>query len=368
VIRPLQGNAGGRRPAGLAAGLLAALLLAACTPEQAPSAAVAPLPGLATAVIHVQPVATETLFDGEVEALQQATVTAQTSGRVEEMPFDVGDRVEKGQVIVRLRATEQDALAASAAATTREAQARLTEAQLAFERTQKLYRQDVVARAALDAATAKLKSARAAADAAQAGQRQARTQIDYTTVHAPYSGIVVQRHIKLGEIASAGRPLITGLSLEHLRVVVDVPQQQIGPLRRQGPARVILADGRSVAVAALRVPPAADPATHSFRVLATLPEGDHGVFPGTLVKLAFVSGEQAQLLLPPTALVHRGEVTGVYVLEPQGQFALRYLRVGSAVADGRIPVLAGLADGESVALDPVAAAAALQGAARAAAR
>jgi hypothetical protein len=166
---------------------------------------------------------------------------------------------------------------------------------------------------------------------------------------------VVSRHVQLGETVAPGRPLMTGLSLEHLRVVVEIPQQHIGPLRRHRRARVILPDGNSVAASELRIPPAADPATHTFRVLVTLPPGEHGVFPGTLVKVAFVSGEEERVLIPPQALVRRGEVTGVYVEGDGGRLGLRYLRVGTPAADGRVPVLAGLVAGERVALDPIAA-------------
>ncbi len=153
---------------------------------------------------------------------------------------------------------------------------------------------------------------------------------------------------------------MTGLSLEQLRAVVDIPQQHIGPLRQHRKARVILPDGRSLAVSEMRIPPAADAGTHTFRVLVTLPEGDFGVFPGTLIKVAFVSGEQTRLLVPAAAVVQRGEVTGVYVLGDQDAVSFRYIRIGTAAADGRIPALAGLAAGERVALDPIAAGIAYQ--------
>ena len=111
-------------------------------------------------------------------------------------------------------------------------------------------------------------------------------------IRAPYSGIVVKRNVEVGETVTVGRALMTGLSLEHLRAVVEIPQQHIGPLRQHRKARVILPGGRSVPATELRIPPSADPDTHTFRVLVTLPEGDYGVFPGSLVKVAFVSGEE----------------------------------------------------------------------------
>jgi hypothetical protein len=147
---------------------------------------------------------------------------------------------------------------------------------------------------------------------------------------------------------------MSGLSLEHLRVVVEIPQQHIGPLRRHKKARVLLPDGRSVAASELRIPPSADPETHTFSVLVTLPQGDHATFPGTLVKVAFVSGEQELLLVPPAAVLRRAEISAIYVAGTQGP-SLRYVRTGTPLADGRVPLLSGLAAGERVYADAMAA-------------
>ncbi len=340
-----------RAPAWVAAAALAA----ACSdsPQSAPGSASAAA-GLATVVVQPARVARETTFDGAVEALNQSTVAAQTSGRVVELPYDVGDHVEKGAVVVRFTATEQRARLQALDASAAEAQARLAEAQLAYDRTRDVYEKKLIAKAQFDKAQADLDAARARAESSRAQRAEAREGVGYTTIVAPYAGIVVARHVQLGESVSPGKPIMTGLSLEHLRVVVDIPQQHIGPLRRHRKARVILPDGRSVEASALRIPPAAETATHSFRVLVELPANDHGVFPGTLVKVAFVSGEEERLLVPARAVVRRGELTAAYVVDSNGRISLRYLRLGSPGADG-VPVLAGLAAGERVAMDPIAA-------------
>ena len=343
-----------RRTAARIAGALAVALLGACGQSPQPADGEAPAAGLDTVVVKPARVARETAFDGAVEALNQSTVAAQTSGRVVELPYDVGDHVEKGAVIVRFTATEQRARLQALDASAAEAQARLAEAQLAYDRTRDVYERKLIAKAQFDKAQADLDAARARSESTRAQLVEAREGVGYTTIVAPYAGIVVARHVQLGETVAPGRSIMTGLSLEHLRVVVDIPQQHIGPLRRHRKARVLLPDGRSVDASELRIPPAADPTTHSFRVLVELPADDHGVFPGTLVKVIFVSGEEERLLVPAAAVVRRGELTGVYVVDAQGRISLRYLRLGTPVADG-VPVLAGLAAGEAVATDPIAA-------------
>lgn len=297
----------------------------------------------------------EVSFDGVLEAVNQSTVAAQTSGRVEEIAFDVGDFVQQGQVILRLSATEQQARLSSAQAAVNEARARYAEAELNYKRTKEIFDRALVARSALDTAAANLESARARVAAAEAGVKEAREGTTYTEVRAPYSGYVVQRHIEIGETATIGAPLMTGLSLEQLRAEVEVPQTYISALREHRRARIVLPDGKALEATDMRLPPNADPATHTFRVLVTLPAGEHGVFPGSLVKVTFASGEEERVLVPASAVVQRSEVTGIYVLDEQDRVSFRYLRIGTPTPEARIPVLAGLAAGERVAVDPIAA-------------
>lgn len=339
--------------------LAPAVLLAACGEESAAPKALAP-PALATTVVAAEVVPQEIVLDATLEAVNQSTVAAQTSARVEELPYDVGDYVEKGAVIVRFRGREQAARLGTAEANVRAAQAQLGEAQSEYTRVKNVFERGLVARAALDKAEAALGSARARVEAAQAAAAELREGAEHTVVRAPYAGIVVKRHIEVGETATVGRPLMTGLSLEHLRAAVEVPQHLIGPLRVKPAARVLMPDGSSVPAESLRISPQADTATHTFHVHVVLAEGQHGGHPGMLVKVAFVSGEHEALLLPAAAVVRRSEVTGAYVVGADNRITLRYLRLGTPLADGRVPVLSGLEAGERVALDPIAAGAELK--------
>ena len=308
-----------------------------------------------TVTVMRESVERETVLDAVLEAVNQSTVAAQTSARVEEIVFDVGDYVEKGTVIIRFRDTEQRAQLERAQASLVEARARLADVEANYNRVKEVHDRGLLPRAELDKVFADLNSARARVESAQAGVNSAREGLEHTVVRAPYSGIVVERHIEMGETATVGQPLMTGLSLEHLRAAVNIPQHAIAPLRRQLKARVILPDGQSVESTELRIPPNADPSTHSFRVLVILPVNDYGLFPGMLVKVAFTSRTEEQIMVPAEAVVQRSEVTAVYVIQPDGEIKFRYVRTGTPAADGRVPVLSGLTGGEQVAIDPIAA-------------
>ncbi len=288
-----------------------------------------------------QTVAHEEVVDAVIEAVQRATVSAQTSGRVLEVNFDVDDYVTKGDVLIRFRDTEQRAAVKAA-------QARYAEAEAEFNRTKDIFEKKLVAKAAYDRAEAAFKAARAALD-------QAQEQLEHTVVRAPYSGIVVKRHIEVGEVANPGQPLMTGISLERLRAVADVPQMYIDTVRALSKARVLLPDGDTPSVEGtkLTISPYADTTSHTFKVRVDLPPGQHGVYPGMFAKVAFVTGEEQRLLVPASAIAHRSEVTAVYVVQGEGAVEMRYVRIGRSLPDGNVEVLAGLSAGEKVALDPI---------------
>jgi RND family efflux transporter MFP subunit len=315
---------------------------------------------LETAVTQLQESPREFLLDGSVEAIQQATVSAQTSGQVEEILFDVDDFVAQGQLLVRLKATEQQARLDQAEADLKEAVARLQEAEDEYKRTSDLSAKKLVSQSQMDKASAALKAARARQEAASAGLIQASEQFEYTRIKAPYSGIVTERHVQLGEIASPGHKLMSGLSLDQLRVLVDVPQSLIPTIRKLRQARVLLPDGEVIDAAGLTIFPYAHERSNTFKVRVDLPQGIGDLFPGMFLKIAFLTGVKQQLMVPRSAVVYRSEVTAVYVVDQQGGVHFRRIRAGKPTGNGMLAVIAGLSKGEQVALDPIAAGAELK--------
>jgi RND family efflux transporter MFP subunit len=314
---------------------------------------------LATAKAIQVEVPQEYRLDGNVEAVHQSTLSAQTSGQVQAVLVDVDDYVEQGALIIQLKDAEQKARHAQAQANLQAAVARLQDARKAFDRTKDIYARKLVAKAAMDKATAALKTAQAQHKSAQAALQQAEEQLEYTRIRAPFTGIVTKRLIEVGETAQPGRPLISGLSLEKLRVNVDVPQSLIDAVRTHRKARVQLPDGQWVDAEGLTIFPYADGASSTFKVRANLHASVTGVFPGMWLKVAFITGEESLLTVPRSAVVHRSEVSGVYVVNAEGVISLRHVRLGRRFDDREV-VLAGLHEGEQVALDPVAAGVALK--------
>lgn len=311
---------------------------------------------LETMTVHYSEIAEMRRFDGTVEAVNQATISAEVSGRIEAIEFDVEDYVPQDAIVIRFRDRDQQASVVSARARLKEARARLQEAESEYRRVKSVYERKLISKSRLDQATAAYEAARARVEASRGALTRAEEQLEHTRVRAPYAGIVTKRHVEVGEAVSVGQPLISGLSLEQLRVNVQVPQRYINRIRSLKRAQVFPASGEDTVLASddLTFFPVADPDSHSFRVRIELPPGQHDLYPGMLVKAGFPLASRKALVVPARALVRRSELTGLYVYTPQGQLRLRQVRAGRQHRDG-IEILSGLDAGEQLALDPVAA-------------
>ncbi len=317
---------------------------------------------LATTVVSYRDVDETYTAEGKVEAVKQATVSAQISGRVVEVRFDVGDAVRKGEVIVRIDEREVSDALASSQAQIAQAQATLHNARANYERTQQLFKQSFVSQAALDRAASEFQAAQAQLQAAVAVASQAATVKGFATVTAPFSGIVAARHVELGETVTPGKPLMTGFDPKDMRVVADVPQLKLSQIRKSVRADIEFpAQNLKVKAGAITVLPTADPQTHTTRVRLALIEYVQGSYPGMFARVHFVLGQSRRLLIPAAAVVRRNEVTAVYVVGAGGAIGFRQVRLGQDFSAEGIEMLGGLQPGDNVALDPVKAAIALKG-------
>lgn len=301
-------------------------------------------------------------FDGVLQPVRQATLTAQVGGNVLALQVRPGERVKRGQPLLRIDDRDSRAGVARSDAAVTQAEAEARNADVALARSRDLKKSGFVSQAAVDSAETQAEAARAGLAQARAARAQAALAQAHAEVLAPYDAVVSATHVEAGDLALPGRALLTLYEPGRMRAVVQVPASRAAALAGASDIRVQLADGRVLKPTARELLPAADPVSQTVEWRLDLPAEANNARPGqTLRVMAAGLGAQAgtaRPTLPADAVLRRGELTAVYVATPQG-FVLRALRVGP-VAAGRVEVLAGLAAGERVAADPVRAG--LQGA------
>lgn len=294
--------------------------------------------------------------EGYVEAVHQSTLAAQIAGQIIERPVNVGDSVKAGQVLVRIdpRSAEQ-ALSGSQSQVT-EAQAGLSNALSKHQRNEQLFSQKFISQAALDQSELDAKAARARLAALQSNAGLAATNKTFATITAPYSGVIVATPIEVGDMATAGRALVTMFAPTNMRVVATLSQSELRAVKLNQTAQVEVAGLKNtLSSTQITLIPMADQRTHSATLRLDLGSAGStsGLLPGQFVRVHFITGMTRKLLIPQTAVLRRSELTGVMILGKDDAPQLRQIRLGEPTLDGNIEVLSGLQAGERIALDPV---------------
>ena len=343
------------------AAVLAGLLqgAAAAAPDAAPAAT------LVTALVQRMGAGQTIGFDGVVEAVRQTVLAAQVAGAVVALDVKVGDFVKAGQVLVRIDARAAEQNTASSEAQVQAAGASLEMATKDLERQKQLFQKNYISQAALERAEAqfRLTQAQVVSQRAQAGAT--RTQSGFFVVKAPYAGIVSDVPVSLGDMAMPGRPLLTLYDPAALRVTVAVPQSVAAGLPAEASIKVQFpgfSTGRDwVKPSSVNLLPAVDPGTHTVQLRLGLPPQSAGVIPalapGLFARAWLPTNEEgpARMEVPVGAVVRHAEMTGLYVVGPDGHPVLRQVRLGS-MQGVRVEILSGVSVGERIALDPQAAA------------
>ena len=318
------------------------------------AAAVAAQPPLDTITVAPRPFAQSVAVEATVEAVRQATLGSQVAGRIVELPVKAGDTVRAGQVLARIDARAADAAVAASRSQLAEAEANLANAKRVNERNKALAAQKFVSQAAVDQSESAYQAALAQVEAVRANAGSAAVARDWTTIVAPYAGVVGETLAELGDMATPGKPIVTVFDPREMRAVASVPQATVAKAKLDG-ARVDLPGlATTLTPARATVVPLADAKSHTTRVRFDLPPVA-GLAPGQYARVRLPVGVATMLAVPGSALVRRGEVTGVYVIDATGAPRLRQVRTGDRVGDDEIEILAGLSGGETIAANPVAA-------------
>lgn len=303
---------------------------------------------------------------GTVRAAQTSQLASQIMGTVVILHAHEGERVQNGQVLALIddaqsrTAVEQATaaeLAAQKAVSAAEAENALAEGTL--KRYQQLYEKKSVSpqefdevKARWQSASARLEMARAGLAQASAALTQAQTSLGYTRIRAPFDGVVTERKVDPGTLASPGLPLFTVEDTRsyRLEVTVDETDVRLVSVERTAPAIIDALGSARLMGKVVQIVPAADPGSRSFLVKVELPRNPL-VRSGLFGRAQFARGERSALLIPRTAVVERGQLQGVYVLDANQIAGLRYLTLGRAT-DSQVEVLAGLEAGEKLVAVP----------------
>lgn len=341
--------------------------LSGCSSER-PATPPAPETVRNVSVLPVQRADVRDLLEaaGTVRAAQISQLASQMMGTIVELHVHEGDRVQRGQVLALIdgaqpRAAADLATAAESAAGQEVAasDSDLTLAQSTLSRYQNLYDKKAVSPQEFDEVKARYQAALAHRDMTRAGQAQAKaalvqahTSFSYTRILAPFDGVITEKKADPGMLAAPGLPIFTVEGLGHYRLEATVNENDLRYVRmgEQVPVVVDALENAELKGKIVQILPAADPGSRSFLVRIELP-ADARLRSGLFGRAQFPRGKRSSLLIPQTAVVERGQLQGVYVLDADKIANLRYVTLGKN-SGAQVEVLTGLQEGERLVTKP----------------
>ncbi|MFN7950833.1 MAG: efflux RND transporter periplasmic adaptor subunit [bacterium] len=288
---------------------------------------------------------------GTVRSRSEAGLAPRIQAAVREVLVNPGDRVEAGQVLVRLDARDTTAKLSQAQAALASAQAEAERVQKDAARVEQLFAEKAATPQQLDQARAALEAARAAATGAARAVDQARVFSAEAELVAPFAGVVVERRVDPGALAAPGVPLLVVIDPDHLRVEATVGEDAARSLALGSPATVMIDGERApLAVTVDEIVPAADPRTRTVIVKAAIPAGTP-VRSGTFARLVLAGAADRVLAVPERAVRAVGQVQTVRVATAERGMRVLNVRVGRrglGPSGDLVEILAGLAVGDEV--------------------
>lgn len=228
----------------------------------------------------------EVSLDAVVEAVSQATLSAQVPGAIVSLHVKAGDGVRAGQELLRIDASAAQQNVVGSTAQLEAAQAGLRVASQELARQKLLFEKQYISQGGLERTQAQFDSAQAQVQTQQAQTRAAQTQTGFFSVRAPFNGVVTDVPVALGDMAMPGRPLVTLHDPSALRVSAAVPQSMMDGVRNQlKSVRYEIAGHTSVAASSVQMLPAVDPVTHTAQLRVALPAGVEGLVPGMFARI-----------------------------------------------------------------------------------
>lgn len=290
---------------------------------------------------------TKVVLNGYVEAINEATVSAQVNAKVKKIHVDVDDQVTLGKVLIELDDSELKAQLAKANASLKVALANAAQAQSEYNRLKGLTSESFVSENDMTKATSALEVANANISLAKAQIEEVKQQLTYTKIIAPYSGVVTARHIEVGETANFGQPMLTGFAINQNRLIVNVPNSLASDIDAAKSLLAQTGNGFWNELSNLTIAPNLDKDTHTLLVRANIDKNTFNQRPGSFIKVAVKTDPRSALVVPSSAVFNQGDLSAVYVRIGE-QYVLRQVVLGDTNKQ-MIEILSGLSEQDSVA-------------------
>jgi len=315
--------------------LFTLIALQGCGPDEDPQAeAVTQAVQAETMTVTSVAVAENYVTSGTVTSDHRVAISSRLSGYIRKLSVREGDKVKAGQILVRV-----DPVNAKQGLV--QAEADLANAKADLDRYEELFTARAVSKQQLDRVNLRYKVAKSQVE-------QARNQLSYAEVRSPVAGVIVEKRMNKGDLASPGAAILLIEDPSSLLVETHVSEQFVSGIHEGDAVELEVASIEKVFTGVVRqVVQAADAVSHQFLIKISL-NSEAGVHPGMYAQVGFKLAERQALLIPGAAVIARAGLNGIYIVDDNGIARYRQIRLGKQ-RESMIEVLAGLRDGDVIA-------------------
>lgn len=286
---------------------------------------------------------------GTTEPYARATPGTRLLGRVASVAVEEGQQVMAGDVLVRIEGGDLSARRQQAASAVQEAKVVRDNAEAQVRRIRNLFKEKAVSKQVLDETETAYERAKANVVSAEGVLLEVEANLGYLSVASPVQGVVVQKFVEPGDMATPGAPLFAVEQQDPMKVTVQVSERDLPYIQVSQPVLVRVEatryrkdlDGRVEAVI-----PSGDPRSRTFEVRVVLDNKDAMLQSGMFARVQFQKDSRPGLLIPASAVVKQGQLQGVYVVDGD-RVRLRWVRLGKVFGD-RVEVISGVSEGDEI--------------------
>lgn len=286
---------------------------------------------------------------GKIEAAKSANISTRMMGYVDKIYVNVGDKVNKGQLLMSVNNADVSAQLAQVNAGITEAEAAFTNAEKDFNRFSTLFKENSASQKELDDITANYNMSKARLESARQMKNGVNAQMGYANIRAPFNGVVTNKFINAGDMANPGMSLMEVESPGTYQVLAMVPESEILTVKNDTEVSVqIKALNKSIKGIVTEVSTSSKNTGGQYLVKVILDKTDAQILSGMYATVQFPIARKttsSAVMIPIDALVKKGQLSGIYTVSQSNTALLRWLRLGRTFGD-QVEVLSGLSADE----------------------
>lgn len=291
---------------------------------------------------------------GQVEASQSATISTRVMGYITKLDVKIGDHVNKGQLLGTISNDDIRAKRAQADAQIAQAETAFKNAQKDYDRFTVLYQQQSASAKEMDNIAMQLSAAKAGLESARQMRNEANAMLSYTSLTAPFEGIVTQKTLDAGSMANPGMPILTIERKGSYQVSASVPESAVAQVKQGGTALIsISAINKTIKGTIAQVNQSSAYTGGQYIIKVSIPDDEKtGLYAGMYANVAIpvkqniaTTAGSDQVMVPLASIEHKDELTGLYTVGNNSTAMLRWVRLGKVYGD-KVEVLSGLAADE----------------------